>query len=507
MTELDPSRAPLFERMVAHQRQRNASFHVPGHKGRQLDAEAAPFFGSLLSLDLTEITGLDDLHQPEEAIKEAQELAAACFGAEQTFFLVGGSTAGNLAMILSTCARGELLLVQRNAHKSVLHGLMLAGAKAVFLPPRWDTASGLATGVDPDDVREALRRYPEARGLLITNPNYYGLGMHLRELADLLHAHGKPLLVDEAHGAHYGFHPALPPSALSCGADAVVQSTHKMLTAMTMGAMLHLQGSLIDREAVAKCLTMIQSSSPSYPIMASLDLARRQMHTQGPKWIRQGLDAVAYFLDKLDRLPCYETVKPNPGRETGRPSYDTKDPFKVTLSDATGTLSGTELQAQLERRGCYAEMATPHHVLLLFSLASTLEDAERAYRALEDICGEFGLQKKELPYERENIHNVPRYTRVSPPISFDLPFPVSGKSEQASILSVHIDDAVGRRSAEMVIPYPPGIPVLFPGEPITAETAAYLQELAASGTRFHGTASGKLEYIQVMQQQSDHAGG
>ncbi|MDT2239610.1 hypothetical protein P7H22_03385 [Paenibacillus larvae] len=193
--------------------------------------------------------------------------------------------------------------MQRNAHKSIIHGLMLAGVRAVFLIPQWDQESGIAAGVRLEDVSSALCTYPEAKGLLITNPNYFGMGQQLKPIADLMHAHGKPLLVDEAHGAHYGFHPELPPSALSSGADAVVQSTHKMLTAMTMGAMLHVQGSLIDRSEIKRQLTILQSSSPSYPILASLDLARRQMHIQGEADIQKGMDTVRFFRKRMEELP------------------------------------------------------------------------------------------------------------------------------------------------------------------------------------------------------------
>jgi arginine/lysine/ornithine decarboxylase len=655
MTALNPRRAPLFEALTAHAAAGHASFHVPGHKSGQAlsavgevseadrlsapgaasdgegDGDAAlerEYYERLLRLDLTELSGLDDLHQAEGVIREAEELAADCFGAARTFFLVGGSTIGNLAMVLAVCGPGDVLLVQRNVHKSVLHGLMLARARAVFLPPRIDAVSGIACGVDPSDVRAALEKYPEARGLLVTNPNYYGMAADLRALTELVHAHGKPLLVDEAHGAHFGLHPELPPSALSCGADVVVQSTHKMLTAMTMGAMLHLgrqsgfargaegedgegtvgvsptmggadgavasgavagaelsvnavgslvQGvvavgsgagmnageeagidantnegagvrgrqvsapgaALVDGDAIARLLAMLQSSSPSYPLLASLDLARRRVHTAaGRAQLARGLAAAQRVRRWLREQPCYGSLAlpaggpgaaPAAGSASTAPTgaYDALDPFKVTVWDTTGTLNGYALQRELERRGCFAELATPQHALLAFGPASTDADAARLCAALADISRQHRLPDRSrsggpvpapLPF--------PAAMRLSEPVSFGLTGSLAAPRERvgpngvgpsaanhpagtsaaglppSSVVEplsrrVPLAAAVGLRAAAMVVPYPPGIPVLYPGELISPETAAYLQQLAEQGARFHGAPDGKLAELEV----------
>jgi arginine/lysine/ornithine decarboxylase len=199
------------------------------------------------------------------------------------------------------------------------------------------------------------------------------MGIDLQQLADLMHKHDKPLLVDEAHGAHFGFHPELPPSALSRAADIVVQSTHKMLSAMTMGAMLHMQGELINRAAVKQRLSMLQSSSPSYPIMGSLDVARRQMHVQGEALLQEGLLVVKECIAELEKLPCYEFTRPT----STAAAYTYQDPFKISIYDATETLSGPELREHLEAHGCYAEMADEKRVLLvLFKLYSTYVRSE-----------------------------------------------------------------------------------------------------------------------------------
>lgn len=483
---MNPKHMPLLDALMRHSRLHHTGLHVPGHKSGRGLLPAAAIFRELLSIDLTEITGLDDLHHPEGAIREAQQLAAACFGADETFFLVNGSTVGNLAAILSLCEPGDMLIVQRNVHKSVIHGLMLAGAKAVFLSPRSDSASGLPSGVEPEQVELALQRYPEAKGVLITNPNYYGMGVDVRKLAQLTHAYGKPLLVDEAHGAHYGFHPDLPESALTCGADLVVQSTHKMLTAMTMGAMLHIRGGLIDRERVGTYLAMLQSSSPSYPIMASLDASRCLLQTEGEHWLDRGMKAVERVETQLGQWPWFRVI---PRKPTA--AYETKDPFKVAISDATALLSGFQLRDQLERLGVMTEMADPRHVLLVFSLASETKDADRLANALGHIASELGLAGRRLSDSAVKATEISHWqSAVSAPVPFQMN--LSTATEQ-----VALSEAVGAVAGEMVIPYPPGIPVLYPGETITERIVQDLQAMASKGARFQGAADPQFRTIRV----------
>ncbi|MCZ8517523.1 aminotransferase class V-fold PLP-dependent enzyme [Paenibacillus filicis] len=485
---MSQQRAPLFESLLAHRGSRAVSFHVPGHKSDAgvyvENEEASQLYEQILTIDLTEIPGLDDLHQPEEAIHEAQQLAADCFGAEETLFLVGGSTVGNLAMILAHCRPGERLLVQRDAHKSVIHGLMLAGAEAVFIAPQVDAAGGMRLGLDPDNVEEALRRYPDAVGLLLTNPNYFGIGSDLAAIADKLHARGKLLLVDEAHGAHYGFHPALPQSALACGADAVVQSTHKMLAAMTMGAMLHLQGSRVHRDGIKRVLAMLQSSSPSYPLMASLDLSRTMLQASGRERIGRGLQAVARLEEGLEAIgpkgrPRWQLWSMNGGNE----SYS-RDPFKLALFDSTGQWDGYELKRRLEEQGCYPEMTDGKYVLLVYSLASTIEDSEKLLQALRRIEPEAdGEVRDDMRNSALDTSWLARPDRVSEPVSFDMGHI---RGFERDIKWLPIGESAGYAAAEMIIPYPPGIPLLYPGEIISSATAAELEMHVRGGSRFHG---------------------
>lgn len=486
---LHGARAPLFEAMVAHHATKSISLHVPGHKsGQGLLEEGTNFLQSIMSIDYTEITGLDDLHHPEGAIREAEQLAAACFGAEETYFLVGGSTVGNLAMIGAVCQRGDLILVQRNVHKSVIHGIMLAGAQAVFLAPEVDGETGVATGLQIDVVKQAIEQYPTAKALFITNPNYYGIGTDLKPFAKLMHETGKLLLVDEAHGAHFGFHEEVPASALSQGADAVVQSTHKMLTAMTMGAMLHVQGPRINRKALQQLLAMLQSSSPSYPIMASLDLARKRMHTEGHAWLEQGLYIMKEFREELQALGCLGVYPRVNQQSVG----DTTDPFKIAVYDPTHSLSGTEIKTRLEAEGCFVEMTDGYLVLLVFTPANSREDMRRVVQVISNICLDITRRKQELQAPISNIIKLPTYEPISSPIRFD-----HQVLFQETTQMVKIKEAIGKRSGEMVIPYPPGIPYLYRGEVITASVAEALVFLAKQGIRFQGTSFGQTNKLTI----------
>ncbi|MBB6692490.1 aminotransferase class I/II-fold pyridoxal phosphate-dependent enzyme [Cohnella xylanilytica] len=481
---LDAERAPLYEALARRAGNNPAAFHVPGHKQRAewtaAVGDASRRFAELLPLDVTELPDTDDLHHPEGVIAEAEALAADCFGAEETRFLVGGSTAGNLAMILAVCRPGELLLVQRNVHKSVIHGLMLSGARTVFLPPAIDPGSGLAIAPSADTVREALRRHPDAKGLLLANPNYYGMSVELAPIVRESHAMGIPVLVDEAHGPHFGRHSAFPESALQAGADIVVQSAHKMLSAMTMGAYLHMQGDRVSRASIRQYLRMIQSSSPSYPILASLDLARRELHARKEEAFAEALRTAGEIRAVLADS-AYGIVPAGP--------HVRIDPLKLTLFDASGTLDGFRLQAELEKHGCSAEMADDRYVVLALGTGSRPEDGRRLLAALEKIAVKYELRD---PQPNLIFRALPAYPEEIPE-----PVVLSRGAETEDSEPVPLEEAEGRVSAEWIIPYPPGIPALYPGETITPAIIRELHQWRKQGARIQGAEDGTLGTVRV----------
>ena len=268
--------------------------------------EEESFFRTAALLDQTELTGLDDLHAPEGVIAEAQELAASFFGAKHTRFLVSGSTIGNVAMILGSIKRNEIVLVQRNCHKSILNGLELTGAKPVFLAPAYDKEKERYTHPSQDTIQKAMQRYPEAKALILTYPDYFGSVFDLKDIVEMAHESSMPVLVDEAHGVHLKTSKTLPLSALEAGADVVVQSAHKMAPAFTMSSYLHLNSEFISISSIDRYLRMLQSSSPSYLLLASLDTARKYLATRTAKEMDNLHTAVDAFRKMLSSSDLWE---------------------------------------------------------------------------------------------------------------------------------------------------------------------------------------------------------
>ncbi|MET3291284.1 UNVERIFIED_CONTAM: arginine decarboxylase [Brevibacillus sp. OAP136] len=476
-------RTPLYDALVAHQKSRPHSFHVPGHKfGASFDEVGRHRFADLLALDVTEITGMDDLHQPEGVIAEAQTLAAEAFGADETRFLVGGSTAGNIALIMAVCKPGDKIVVQRNCHKSVYHGLMLARANPIFIVPAVDPDTGVAAGLRREDVERALQAHPDAKAVFLTNPTYYGMGIDLVKMAATVHRHDIPLLVDEAHGAHYGFHSALPPSAMQCGADAAVQSTHKMATSMTMSSMVHIKGTRINRQRLNRALAMIQSSSPSYVLMASLDLARRHTMLEMGKEIDRVLPRMTWLQERLQDVPWLFVPA-----MTDHYVYATRDPLKLLLSLRTSDLNGYQLQTQFENCGVFPEFAQLTHVLLAASTGTRDEDVEQVLKSVE------AMSARPLRVEHE----------------WTQPGVLASSFLREQVIAMHeavdrpreliaLEDAQGHICAEMVIPYPPGIPLLVPGERIDEQVLQLISKLRDGGARFHGVNDPSLASIEII---------
>ena len=509
---IDTTQAPLAAALLRYKEKKDTSFHVPGHKNGEAYtwvAEANEIFGSILQIDVTEIEGTDNLHQPEGAILEAQQCAARFFGADQTFFLVGGSTAGNQALILSACTNPEdVILVQRNVHKSVIHGLMLAHANAVFLTPEIDSESGLATIPSIATIQRALKRYPNAKGILLTQPNYYGMvSSILVDIVKLCHSYHIPVFVDEAHGAHFGLHGEFPNSALNAGVDGVVQSTHKMLTAMTMGSMLHIQGEFINRTLLAQRLTMIQSSSPSYPIMASLDITRFMLEAYGEFIFTEALEAAQFIREGIRELKRFRILSPEltitepqriveckldaqqVGAQNVYSAYDKQDPLKIVISDELGLWSGYEIQHKLYDLGCIPEMCDERYVVFALGQGTTKDDANRLIEALKQLAMETTENKAKHFF---TWNNWVMEQSISEPVKFGLSMISDEDTEM-----IPLEEGVGRRSAEMIIPYPPGIPLLYPQELVTDDIAKRIMQLRELNATSLGACDPSLKMIKV----------
>lgn len=469
-------RRPLVEALKKFQQQRPVSFHVPGHKHGELSGLPNEM-RSALQYDQTELSGLDDLHYPEGAIREAQELLADAYGAERSFFLVNGSTTGNLAMIHAVCKEGDRVLVQRNSHKSIFHAMELAKLRPVYLTPEWGEASQSAEGISLATVKEAIRQYPESTALILTYPNYYGMaGTEIKEIINYSHQFNIPVLVDEAHGAHLLAGGLFPQSALTYGADAVVQSAHKTLPAMTMGSFLHIRGERISINRISKYLRIFQSSSPSYLIMASLDDARAYIQN----YSRPDLQ---FFEEK--RKLFIESLKTVSGLEV----FEADDPLKIMLR-APG-YSGFRFQEKMEAQNVFVEMADSHQVVLVLPLLKQghmYPFAEIRSRIRESVQK---LRKEQTDTKFPVTRHEPEIIS-EPEISYEA-------IDLADMEWISYTKAMGRYSAAMVTPYPPGVPLVLPGELWTHSKLEQLMDHLAAGAVIQGEHKLAEKQLSVIQ--------
>ncbi|WP_208589131.1 aminotransferase class I/II-fold pyridoxal phosphate-dependent enzyme [Gracilibacillus suaedae] len=448
------NQTPLYQAIRDFKDNRNVSFHVPGHKnGEIFVSKAKEHFQSFLQMDLTELDGVDDLHAPEGIIKKAQELAADWFQSNYTYFLVNGSTVGNLAMILASCNSGDQVLVQRNCHKSILHGMELAGVQPIFLPPAYDKLNQRYTAPSVATVKGAIAKYQEAKAVILTYPDYFGDIYPIQEIIDLAHSCNITVLVDEAHGCHFSLPYLSAPSAVELGADIVVQSAHKMTPALTMAAYLHVQSSRVERERISYYLQMLQSSSPSYPIMASLDLARYYLATFTP----EQSDILFAYIEKI--RACF-----NNSDDWILEQSD--DPLKICLRVKEGVNSQDIKQLFAEEK-LYPELMTDKHILFILGLEPTI-DPDILKDKIRRITDRLIFSFKHAKIEDKNHY----FNEDITPLALSY---ADMQHQQQKWCSW--EDASGKIAAEAIIPYPPGIPLLAKGEEIRETTVEKIQDL------------------------------
>ncbi|SFB22524.1 MULTISPECIES: aminotransferase class I/II-fold pyridoxal phosphate-dependent enzyme [unclassified Bacillus (in: firmicutes)] len=480
---MDHSQVPLYRALKKHSSRSPLSFHVPGHKyGKVFPSIENEDFQGILKIDATEITGLDDLHAPEGVIMEAEDLLADLYKVQKSFFLVNGSTVGNLAMIMAVCKENDIVLVQRNCHKSIMNAIKLARAHPIFLEPEYDEDWGVAAGVTIATISKALDQYPNANALILTYPNYYGMTYDLKSIIKVSHEKDVPVLVDEAHGAHFTIGGNFPTSATTLGADIVIQSAHKTLPAMTMGSYLHFNSKRVSITEISEYLHMFQSSSPSYPIMASLDLARAYLATFSGEDYDSLMREIRSFKKEVEHL---DGLKVNTYKE------GMLDPLKLTIQSTSG-LTGYELQNQFEGVGIFTEMADPQNVILVLPLLKKTQQNFFA-EALERMKKvSFGLKGTNM--EREAIR-----TSKKPISELALSYK---QMEGLSVTYIELEESDGRISAETIIPYPPGIPLILTGERLTSSVISNMKRLMSYGSRFQGGESLEQGKIRVFSQSS-----
>jgi arginine decarboxylase len=479
--------APYLDALIAYGLRGSTRFHVPGHKaGAGVDPALRAALGPrALLLDVPQdIEGIDLGPEPTP-YQRAEQLAAEAYGAGRSFFLTNGATQGNHALCLALAPPGAPVILQRNSHASVIDGLVLSGGHPTFVAPEYDDELGMAHGVTPQALARGIDLTPGARAAFIVSPTYYGLAADVAACAEVAHAAGLALVVDQAWGPHFGFHPRLPPSGLACGADAILTSTHKIVGSLTQSAMLHVgEGARVPADALARMVRLVRSTSPSSLLMGSLDAARRQLAVHGHALLERSLAAAEGAREAIGAVAGCEVV----GEElVGQPGVAAWDPMRIVI-DVRGTgRTGYEVAGALRAAyDTHIELATHATIVLVLGLGQPEEELLRFAHDFRQT-----VERISTPGQARALVRAPDALLnqvVVPPREAFL-----GPAE-----AVPVEDALGRVSAEAIAGYPPGIPALLPGERITEEVVAYLRELSAAGARLHGAADASFETVYVV---------
>lgn len=484
---MDQNKTPLFDAMVALAESKKVSFHTPGHKsGKGISTRFRKFVGPrVFSIDLTCLDEVDSLQKPRGVIKEAQELAAEIYGADRSYFLVNGTSGGNQAMIVAALRPEEPVLVTRNVHKSIISGMIMTGCQPVFIPFRSDHGASFPLNYGTGDILDSINRNSHIRTICLTSPNYYGATLDLPRIVAAAHLKGMRVLLDEAHGPHLHFHQELPPSGMQAGVDMTVQSTHKIIGGMTQASMLHAKRDRIDIERLTTVLRYLQTTSPSYILMASLDLARMQMATEGAKLLGRALELARWARIRIREIPGLKCPNRSEILAFSHGENDL-DETKLTIDVRGWGLSGYHVSQRLNRDfGIQVEMADIDHVLIIVSIGDHRGDLERLVGALNTLSLENHRETPRIPIPSMVFFD--NLLRMNPREAFF--------SEHEP---VPLTKSVGRIAADIVTVYPPGVPLLVPGEEITASVIETLTRFRESGATLDGLDNSN-EFIQVIR--------
>ena len=465
-------------------------FHMPGHKRNYNAGILADAFG----IDITEIIGYDNLYEAEGMLKKAMERAAQVYGAEESFFLVNGSTVGILSAITGVTKRGDCILAARNCHKAVFHAMELRELQAVYLHPEYVPEWEMPGVIRPEEVEEKLEQFPDIKAVVITSPTYEGLVSDVEAIAKIAHAKNIPLIVDEAHGAHLVFDARFPKSALECDADVVIQSMHKTLPSFTQTAILHMRKGYVDTARIKEYIGYYQTSSPSYLFMAGMDFCIGEIEKEGSYLWDSFFEMREEFLTKMERLNHIRILQGN-------------DPCKLVISVKGTSLSGNELQRiLLEDYHLQMEMAAESYVLGIVTMCDTKEGFDRLAEALltidaglqDVLCIDSGDKHHVDVVENEksgSVISTNLFSNIAENLQEDIVYTLAEVREKG-IETVSLANAVGKVCACYVNLYPPGIPLFLPGERITKEHIKLINRYMEKGMHVQGITEGKIQVCQ-----------
>ncbi|MCM1461491.1 MAG: aminotransferase class I/II-fold pyridoxal phosphate-dependent enzyme [Bacteroides sp.] len=473
--------APIYEAMERFRRARIVPFDVPGHKRGRGNRELTEFLGeSCMSVDVNSMKPLDNLCHPVSVIRDAEALAAEAFGAAHTFFMVGGTTSAVQAMILYACKNGDKIILPRNVHRSAINSLILSGAVPVYVDPDVNRELGIALGMSADRVEKAILENPDAKAVLVNNPTYYGVCSDLKRITEIAHRHGMLVLADEAHGTHFYFGDGFPASAMSCGADLASVSMHKSGGSLTQSSFL-LMGKSVNADYMRQVINLTQTTSASYLLLTSLDLSRKRLALHGREIFDETVRMAKYARYEINEIGGYYAFS----REliNGGSVYDF-DVSKLSIHTLSVGLAGIEVYDLLrDEYDIQIEFGDLGNILAYLSVGDRKQDIERLINALSEIRRRYGREQAGLlsqEYLNPVVAETPRTAFYSPKKSLPL------------------EDAVGRVCTEFVMCYPPGIPILAPGELITRDIIDYIRYAKEKGCSMTGTEDLALERLNVI---------
>ena len=491
---MNQNRTPLLDAIVEYTNDRPAYFKIPGHRYEKgISPRWKQWTGDgIFRFDLTEAEGLDDLHHPEGVIKEAQDLTAEVFGAKKSYFLVNGTTCGNEAMILSCVKANEKVLVARNAHKSVLMGLIFSGAVPVYLEPEYDPETGLYGSVLPETVEKALEKHPDSKAVFLVSPTYYGIVSDIKRISRICHEHGALLLVDEAHGGHLYFGKKgletekLPQGVISLGADLCAQSMHKVTGSLGQSSLLHVGSERVDCGKLESALHLVQSTSPSYLLMTSLDAARYELAQHGEEMLEHTwklADRARKRINDIRGIRCY-------GKELSPEKFFDVDTTRLVISAKELGISGFSLADRLyDEFRVGVELSDEKNIVAIVTYANEKEDIERLEKALEEISCE--AIKKGVTQLHEELPHLP----APAPYVYSPREAYFGEKKR-----IAWKEARGKIAGEALIPYPPGIPLINPGEKLTDDIWEYMEVYRKKKLPFHGPSDEFLETFLIVEE-------
>ena len=486
MKELDQNQAPIYEALVKLRKKRIVPFDVPGHKRGRGNPELVELLGEkCVGIDVNSMKPLDNLGHPISIIRDAEELAADAFGASHAFLMIGGTTSSVQTMILSTCKAGDKIILPRNVHKSAINALVLCGAIPIYIEMSVDPKIGIALGLENDRIAKSIKDHPDAKAILINNPTYYGICSDLRGLTKMAHEAGMMVLVDEAHGAHLHFTDKLPISAMDAGADMAAVSMHKSGGSLTQSSLL-LIGEQMNPEYVRQIINLTQSTSASYLLMASLDISRRNLALRGKESFEKVIELSEYARREIDAIGGYYAYSKELIDGVSVCDFDVT---KLSVYTQGIGLTGIEVYDLLrDEYDIQIEFGDIGNILAYISIGDRIQDIERLVGALADIKRLYSRDGRDL-IAGEYIQ--PELV-LSPQEAF--------YSERRSL---SLDESVGQVCGEFVMCYPPGIPILAPGERITREIVDYVQFAKERGCSLQGTEDPEVNHINVIKRKEN----